>query len=328
MKNYPKIESFANGIAIIDFGPEFKKKEILYSDDYVKANTLDNPVFLDYLKGFTPDPIDIVNVPTTAVVNYGAPILYVPSYLMQYPLVADEVTRLVNESKIIIGSNRPDYVLRLTPELDIQEHQNILSEYSDNYIYFYNRAFFLRHLTALSLSFGIGIVEPIKYCTPLSINDITAFIKPDVEYLVYQTLQFDKAITLNSNNIVEFFTDEKINQNITNANFISMRPDRQSWCIEEKYIFDKIATGYAYRPQQLRVDDYARGIDLIFDDVINEDKNDITLILSCTFYFYGSPFKINYKKLNGKYIVGGLDLSINVNNPRIEQIYTSTNLPV
>lgn len=327
MMNYPKIESFNNGVAIVDFGPEYKKKEILYTEDQVKANTLDNPEFLDYLKGFTPDLNDVMNQQVTnGAINFGPIHLHVPQYLMQYDNVAFEVNSLVHSGKIILDSMKPDYILRLRNDLDIQEFQNIMFESSDNYIYFYNRVLFLRHIKAFSLTSSEDFINPINYCIPKSIDEITNFAN-DSEYLVYQNLNYKDAITMNKDEIVTFFDDAKFNQNIANSNFISMRYDRQVWCIEEKYNPTINVSGYVYRWPTITVGDYSRGVGICFDDVLNEDRNHLSYVLTQMFYFYGTPFVLKYTKVNGKFIICDIDLSVNLSNPRIEQIYTSTNLP-
>lgn len=317
------IKSFANNIATISYGEEYYDKEIVVPDEYITNDMLNENEFLIYASGFAPD---LKNLETDDIVDYGIPKIHLPSYITEQSII-DEINRLTSLEKIIINSVNPDYVIKLNKSLDILEHQNITSPLTDNYVYFYNRVLFLRHYKALSLSFGSEFVEPIKYLVPTSIEQIQEFIEPNKEYLVYESLYFDNAITLNSSNIVEYFSSDKIAQNIQNCNFISMRSDRQSWCIEEKHTHDYISIGYAYRFPNLRKFDHAFGVGIKFDNVVDKDKITLCRILCYTFYFYGTPFKLMYKRVGNKILVCDIDLSIDIDNPRFEQIYTSSNIP-
>lgn len=321
------IKSFANNIATVSYGTEYYDKEIIVPDEYVIDGVLDESVFLLYATGFTADRIEqIALTQFTDTVDYGITKIHLPNYITQQTVVG-QIDQLVSSGKIILDSINPDYVIRLDKTLDILEHQNLTSPLTDNYIYFYNRVLFLRHLRAFSLSFGADIIEPIKYIVPTSLTQIESFIQPDTDYLVYQSLDFDNAITVTSNNILQYFDHSKISQNINNSNFISMRSNKQSWCIEQHHTHEHAVRGYTFRSPNLRATDHAIGINMKYDNIIENDRIKLSNFIGFTFYFYGTPFLIKYKKVNDKLLILDMDLSIHVDNPRIEQIYTSSNIP-
>ena len=49
--SYPKIESFADGVAIVNYGPQYELKEVIYSDDQDPLSE----DFIPYISGFTPE---------------------------------------------------------------------------------------------------------------------------------------------------------------------------------------------------------------------------------------------------------------------------------
>jgi hypothetical protein len=318
------IKSFINNVAVVSYGEEYYDKEIVVPDEYLIEGVLNESDFLLYASGFTPDEVEQID--TSDIVEYGIPKIHLPSYITEQ-VVIDQVNELADAGKIILNSTNPDYVIKLNKSLDILEHQSITDPHTDNYTYFYNRILFLRHFKAYLLSFGASIIEPIKYLVPSSIEQIQNFIEPNKEYLVYESLDFDNAITLNYNNIVDYFSNDKLLQNISNRNFISMRYDRQAWCIEEKHIPEHSAKGYVYRVPNLRKFDYSLGVGINYYNVVEEDEANLSNIISFMFYYYATPFNISYKKVGDKILVCDIDLSIHTDNPAIEKIYANSNIP-
>jgi hypothetical protein len=332
--SYPKIKEYSGGVAILDFGPEFKPFEVLYTENLVIDGSLDNEEFWAYAAGFQPDPVEPVVIDNNAY-NPNNPIkILVPDHVMNAKIENELQSGISDGSFVSATSQDAEYILR-SGDLaqDLKVFNDSTTWHDSNYIFYSLRHFLLRHLKAFKPNAEYHrkytsevlpdasyiLYDSINHSVPTSSEQLEAFLDSSKLYIVTNSHTGEKLSALTDTQVKEHFDQAKFDQNLNNHKYVSTQVSRSVWVVEEDILamnptaFVDTVTGYTTRPENLRQAD-DRGITVFFDNPPVSKKAEFTLrvFLYYTFFYYASPFSIKYAKLNdGKIIILDLDTSFN-----------------
>lgn len=296
-----------------------------------------------YINGFRPSTEYLDAIPSS---YENPPRIHIPPYLASQRVLMKEVEALAARGAVIVVDNdsieTSEYVLLNDRQQDLIYHQQIRPSDSDQYIYLYNRLMLLTHLkgmldvyvpskiqTGLIDQSKLHDIEPIEFCVPRTLEELTAFVSDTCTYRITQTLQdvVDTEV-LTAQGVIDRFTTQMFEDNATNHNVISCQPSRQAWIVEEN-TFDQLTTvkGYVRRPDLIAdtgVSAAHRGVVVVgLETEPEEVQYALRCVLQLTFFYYASHFMLRYTVRNGILYIVDIQPQLDLDAPSIERVYCS-----